>query len=178
MKGKLPVPTFNFCIQSKNYTMMERASFYCRSASLCLCPRVSCLQFVFRKLKATGQDIHRTSHMSIWIMAICCVFICMCDFTLCVYVFVCLIIFVSVLMTGLGPGRGVILQWSACNSRTEYRCEQRWTGSDQTETTKVILTDPLWHQQRCTTKILYSTLFYSIIHSFYILIYTLSHKHK
>jgi len=69
------------------------------------------LQFVLKKTQSnrTGhpQDI---PYVSVLIMAICCVCICMCDFMLCDYAFVCLIIYVSVLVSGLGPGRGVILQ--------------------------------------------------------------------
>lgn len=146
--------------------MMEtKVEHYCRSASLYLCSHVSCLQFVFRKLKATAQDI---PYVSVWITAIWCVCICMCDFMLCGSLSMCwcLCVWLSIClhahMTGFGPGRGVILQWSACNSRTEHRWEQRWTGSDQTETTRVILTDPLWHQQRCTKEVFYSIIFYTL----------------
>lgn len=144
-------------------------SIYCRSLSLST-RQLSAV--CFQKI----QDIHRTSHMCLSELRLYVVCASACVISCCV-VFVCLIIYLSVHMTGLGPGRGVILQWSACNSRTEHRREQRWTGSDQTETTRVILTDPLWLQQRCATEVFYSILLYSL-YSFYICIYTLSHKHK
>lgn len=74
--------------------MMEtKIEHYCRSASLYLCPHISCLQFVFRKLKATGHPMcvclnygyMLCVHLHVWFHA--------------VLVFVCLIIYLSVLMT-------------------------------------------------------------------------------
>lgn len=120
--------------------------------------QVRCLSAVcFQKTQS-----NRTSHVCLSELRLYVVCASACVISCCVGVCVSDYLSVCAHDTGLGPGRGVILQWSACNSRTEHRWEQKWTGSDQTETTTVILTDPLWHQQRCTKEVFYSIIFYTL----------------
>lgn len=149
----------------------QRASIYCRSASLCLCPHVSCLQFIFSKLKATGKDIHRTSHMclcELWLYV--CVCICMCDFMLCGFLWRCLCVWLSVcayVRTRM---------WS----RTLMKCLQQWTRA-QTVTEVIMVRSGrnyksyTYRSYMTPIKVHYTKiLFYSILHCFYIFIYTLS----
>lgn len=147
-------------------------SIYCRSASLCLCPHVSCLQFIFRKLKAAGQDIYRTSHMCLSELGLCVCVCIQCDFMLCGFLDRCLCVWLFVC--------AYVRTWTRTWSHTLMKCLQQWTRAQTS--TEVIggrsdrsYKNYTYRSSVTPRKVNYKTiLFYSILHGCYILIYTLS----